>query len=194
MPAKPTDSNKPDPAVPPSDAEKKHTEEKIHRDPATGNSHPIGTGLGAVAAGAAGAAIGGLAGPAGSLIGAALGGISGGIAGRGFAGLVHPSKEEEHWRATYLKRPYALAGTDYEDWGPAYRYGWEAYALFGDRAFEDMEPHLARGWSTYAGHFHSPDEAMDWEQARPATQDAWKRLDERRKQAKAGEEPPKQSE
>lgn len=55
-----------------------------HPDPITGEpgAHPIGVGVGALSAGAAGAAIGSIGGPIGVLIGAAIGAVAGGLAGK----------------------------------------------------------------------------------------------------------------
>ena len=57
--------------------------ETLHTDPITGEpgAHPAAVGVGALGAGAAGAAIGALAGPVGIVIGAAIGAIAGGLAG-----------------------------------------------------------------------------------------------------------------
>ena len=54
-----------------------------HLDPITGepHAHPVGVGVGALGAGAAGAAIGMIGGPIGMLVGAAIGAIAGGLAG-----------------------------------------------------------------------------------------------------------------
>lgn len=53
-------------------------------DPITGEpgAHPVGVGVGALSAGAAGAAIGSFGGPIGVLIGAAIGAVAGGLAGK----------------------------------------------------------------------------------------------------------------
>ncbi len=52
-------------------------------DPITGEpgAHPVGVGVGALSAGAAGAAIGMIGGPIGMLVGATIGAIAGGLAG-----------------------------------------------------------------------------------------------------------------
>ena len=58
--------------------------EGAHADPMTGEpgAHPAAVGIGAIAAGAAGAAaIGAFAGPIGAVIGAAIGAVAGGLAG-----------------------------------------------------------------------------------------------------------------
>ena len=81
----PDDSNfaeaadQPAPAVPAD-----HLAATDHPDPITGEpgAHPVGVGVGALGAGAAGAAIGSIGGPIGMLIGAAIGAVAGGLAGK----------------------------------------------------------------------------------------------------------------
>ena len=65
-------------------------------DPITGEpgAHPVGVGVGALGAGAAGAAIGSIGGPIGMLIGAAIGAVAGGLAGKEVATNDAPGAEE----------------------------------------------------------------------------------------------------
>ena len=98
-------------------------------DPITGEpgAHPIGTGIGAAAGGAAaGAAVGTVAGPVGTIAGAAVGALLGGWAGKSVAEYVDPTAEDAYWQQNFQDRPYAQGGR-YEDYGPAYRYGVNAY-------------------------------------------------------------------
>lgn len=144
-----------------------------NRDPITGEpgAHPIGTGLGAAGAGAAGAAIGSAAGPIGTAVGAVIGAVAGGLAGKGVAEAVDPTVEEAHWREHWASRPYATQGTSYDDFAPAYRFGWESRSRFNDRSFDDAETDLARDWSSDASRSH-----LSWDKARPAARDAWDRI------------------
>jgi hypothetical protein len=61
-------------------------------DPITGEAgaHPVGVGIGALGAGAAGATLGAIIGPVGAVIGAAIGAVAGGIAGKQVAGIDDP--------------------------------------------------------------------------------------------------------
>ena len=116
-----------------------------NRDPITGapGSHPVGTGVGA-AAGAvgAGAAVGSCGRTVGTAVGAAVGAVVGGLAGKGIAERIDPTVEDQYWRENYKTRPYVAAGSSYDDYGPAYRYGWDSYGLYGDRSFDVAEPEL----------------------------------------------------
>jgi phage tail tape-measure protein len=145
-----------------------------NRDPISGEkgAHPIGTGIGAAAGGAAiGAAGGAVAGPAGAAVGAVVGGVAGGLAGKGVAEHYDPTVETSYWRDNYTSRPYYEKGHSFEEYEPAYRYGWESRSRYNDRSFDDVETDLARDWDRVRGHSR-----MTWDKARPATRDAWDRL------------------
>lgn len=150
-----------------------------NKDPITGEfgSHPIGTGLGAVGVGAAAGALGGaVAGPIGAVAGAVIGAIAGGVAGKSAAEMVNPTDETKYWRDTYASRPYALANERYEDYAPAYRYGWEAYTKPGvhPSTFDSVTADLERGWNQAKGA-----STLAWDKARHATKDAWERVSQR---------------
>src|SRR5712672_3475723 len=119
------------------------TTRDANRDPITGTpgAHPVGTGVGAAGAGAAGAAIGALGGPVGIAVGAAVGAVAGGLAGKGVAESVNPTAEDAYWRSNFKSRPYAGSAT-YDEYAPAYRYGWESRARHGDKRWEDVEGNL----------------------------------------------------
>src|SRR5437016_2816375 len=111
-----------------------------HRDPLSGEpgAHPVGTGVGAAvgggvlgtglgaagAAAAVGGTLGSAAGPAGAIIGAVAGGIAGGLAGKAIAEKFEPTAEHAYWEKNYQSRPYVDKGVPYDDYRPAYQYGW----------------------------------------------------------------------
>ena len=151
-------------------------ETDANRDPITGapGSHPVGTGLGAALGGAAaGAAAGTVVGPVGTVIGAAVGAIVGGYAGKGVAEAVDPTLEDTYWRNNFKTRPYAEAGSSFEQYEPAYRYGVDSFGRYPGRSFEAAEPNLAGDWERARGN-----SSLNWERAKHATRDAWNRLSE----------------
>jgi hypothetical protein len=146
-----------------------------NRDPITGEhgAHPVGTGVGAALGGAAaGAAAGLAAGPVGTVAGAVVGGVAGGLAGKAVAEQIDPTVEDHYWRNAYATRDYYDPTIGYEEVGPAYQYGWESRAEYGDRKFEEVEPDLSHEWANRRGK-----SSLDWGRARPATRDAWDRVD-----------------
>lgn len=148
-------------------------DDDANRDPITGapGAHPVGTGVGAAVGGAAaGAAAGTVVGPVGTVIGAAVGAVVGGLAGKGVAEAIDPTREDAYWRDNYGSRPYVEQGASYDDYGPAYGLGVDAYSRNPGRTFEDVEPEMSSRWGTSAGSSRLP-----WSNARHAAQDAWNR-------------------
>lgn len=147
-----------------------------NKDPITGalGAHPVGTGLGAIGAGVAAGAVGGaIAGPVGAVAGAAVGAVVGGLAGKAAAEAVNPTIETIYWRESYSSRPYANAVLGYEEYAPAYRYGWESFGRRGGegQSFESVEADLNRGWDQAKGSSR-----LAWDKAREASRDAWNRV------------------
>lgn len=153
-------------------------------DPITNapGSHPIETGIGAAVAGAAsGMAVGAVTGPVGAAVGAAVGAVAGGLAGKGIGEMIDPTTEDNWLRDNYHTRPYYREGDTFETHLPAYRYGAEAEARYGDSRYEDLERDLESGWS------HVKDRGeLEWDRARDAVRDSYDRCCEIRKQKKAG--------
>jgi len=99
------------------------------------------------------------------------GAVGGGLAGKSVAESIDPTAEEAHWRQHYASRPYVEKGGSYDDYGPAYRYGWEAWTHHKDRSsFDDVERELGKSWEGARGNSH-----LTWDRARHAVRDAWER-------------------
>jgi hypothetical protein len=145
-------------------------------------SHPIGTGVGAAAGGAAGvggaiaagAAAGSAVGPVGTAVGAAIGAVAGGLIGKGVAEGINPTVEHEYWRNNFSNRPYYSAGTTYDDYAPAYQYGWESQSRYPGEDFDNVESRLGSEWDRVKGKSR-----LEWERAKNATRDAWDRVSNR---------------
>jgi hypothetical protein len=131
-------------------------------------SHPVETGVGAALGGAAaGAAAGAVGGPVGAVAGAIVGGaVAGGLLGKGVGELIDPTTENE-WLDDYYKTTKTHPkGATRETYRPAYQYGIRSASEFSGKRFDDVEDDLRGGWD---------DEAMSWENARPAVRHAWDR-------------------
>lgn len=147
-----------------------------NRDPLTGEpgSHPVGTGVGATGGAMTGAAIGGaVGGPVGAVVGGVVGAVAGGAAGHAVAEGLDPTVEDAYWRQNYNTRPYYKTGRAYDEYQPAYRYGWESAARpeYKNRKFEDVETDLERGWDKAKGATKE-----GWRDVREASRDAWYRV------------------
>jgi len=154
-------------------------------DPITGapGAHPVGSGLGATAGGVAGGVAGMFAGPLGAAAGVVIGGLVGGLAGKGIAEGINPTEEHEYWRDEFRDRPYVDEELGYEVYGPAYQYGWESYSrhYVADRkTWDEVEEKLGRDWEA-----HRNERDLTWEDARPATRDAWERAEKQKRRARA---------
>jgi len=160
------------PATPGEDV---RTRKDENRDPITDapGAHPVGVGVGAFGAGAAGALIGSVAGPAGTAVGAVVGAVAGGLAGKGVAEAVNPTAEDAYWREEYRNRPYYEQSIAYDEYAPAYRYGWESRGRYVGKHYEEVESDLGRDWDRFKGKSR-----LNWERARHATRDAWDRIGE----------------
>lgn len=163
----------------------KSVERDRNEDPISGEpgSHPVGVAGGGIGGAAAGAAVGGaLGGPVGAVIGGAIGTVAGGAVGKGIAEAVDPTLEGEYWRHEYPNRPYYRAERPYEDFEPAYRYGWESAANpeFSGRSFEEVESGLKTNWPSYC-ELEESEESSDWSEMREATRDAYNRIHNKNK-------------
>lgn len=147
----------------------------MNRDPITGEpgSHPIGTGVGSAGAAAVGAALGAPFGPIGMLVGGAIGAVAGGAAGHAAGERIDPTGEAEYWKGAHTSRSYYDKNHTWDDYEPAYRYGWESRTQHRDRTWDNnLESDLERGWNTAKGK-----SAMTWDKAKNAVRDAWDRTD-----------------
>jgi hypothetical protein len=79
--------------------------------------------------------------------------------------------EETYWRENYKTRPYAGQGQNYESFGPAYRFGYDAYERYPDKSWDDVESDLGRDWDSYENRGQST-----WQQMKNAVKDAWDRV------------------
>ncbi len=113
-----------------------------------------------------------MGGPIGAVIGAAIGAVAGGLAGKGVAEVVDPTAEDAYWRENYTTRSYVEPGSSYDDYQPAYRYGWESRTQHHGKAFNEVEADLERGWNSTKSTAN-----MSWERAKHATRDAWDRVE-----------------
>jgi hypothetical protein len=136
--------------------------------------------VGGVAGGATtGALAGGVTGPVGAAIGAAAGAVVGALAGKAKA---DPVAEDNYWRDNFSSRPYVSSGATYDDYGPAYRHGVDAYSRYPNRPFDEIESDLGRDWTTSRGQ-----SSLEWERAKHASRDAWSRVKDTAERAMPGD-------
>ncbi|HSE41538.1 MAG TPA: glycine zipper domain-containing protein [Acidobacteriota bacterium] len=165
-----------------------HTEEELEQAEESGQ-HISGepdpdlaaVGGGGIAGAAAGATIGTAAGgPLAGALGAAVGAIIGGAAGDAISDKIDPKIEEAYWEENFRKRPYYKTGDRYEDYLPAYRFGWESanHNEYRDRDFDAAESDLRNRWKEQ--HSHKP-----WDEVHHMVREGYMRIRERLLQAKS---------
>lgn len=81
-------------------------------------------------------------------------------------------QENRWWEQNFSSRPYA-AGRKYEEFRPAYQYGYESGRHHMGRTWKDVEADLRTGWDKFEGK--GPGGAT-WENIKDAVKDAWHRI------------------
>jgi hypothetical protein len=136
-------------------------------------SSKAGTAGGAVAGAATGAAIGAAGGPVGAVVGGVAGAVTG--AGVGAAGDTAGRTAEErgafddnYFRNDYNTN-YASSGYTYEQYDPAYRYGYDAAynPSYRNRNWNDVERDMRGGWDA--------DRYGPWDRFKDAVRRGWER-------------------
>lgn len=146
----------------------------------------VGTGAGAVVGAAAGAALGtvipGVGNVVGAVIGGAIGLAGGAAAGKAIADSIDPKVEDDYWRKNHSKNSFA-SGSTYDEYGPAYRYGWETRGKHPiSRSFSDVESDLGKDWDRARGS-----SKLAWDRAKHASKAAWNRVEDRVERAIPGD-------
>ena len=130
--------------------------------------HSIGSGTGAIGGAVTGAAVGSAAGPIGTVVGAIAGGVLGAKAGDAIAEAVNPTEYSSNFENSYRAAPYYSAGREWNDYEPAYKYGYDTYGQYRGQKFEDVESDLERNWDSTRANSR-----LAWTEARGAVKDGW---------------------
>ena len=119
-----------------------------------------------------GATVGAVGGPVGMAAGAVVGGIIGAAAGDSIAEAVNPTEYNDHFKNTYQERPYYKSGREWNDYQPAYQYGYDTYGQYRGQRFEDVESDLERNWASTRS-----DSRLEWNEAKGAVRDGWHHIE-----------------
>jgi uncharacterized protein (TIGR02271 family) len=134
-------------------------------------SDKVSAGAGGVVGAAAGAGLGSLAGPVGTIIGGLAGAVGGWWSGRAVseAASSYSDDDDAFYRSHHASSFGDRESIDYDTARPVYQLGHLAGMNpdYKGRAFSDIEPHLATAY-TSAGH-------RDWDRVRSAANDAFRR-------------------
>lgn len=135
----------------------------------------VGEAAGGIGGVLAGAAIGSLGGPIGTVIGGIAGAIGGWWTGRAIAEAASnfSRADDQHFRSDYETRSNAVPSNpdlSYDRVRPAYQLGYLASRNpeYAGQSFEEIEPHLERGWT-------STTDGSDWNDMRDYARTAYVR-------------------
>jgi hypothetical protein len=80
-------------------------------------------------------------------------------------------RDRSWWMANYSNRPYVSADRLFDDYEPAYQFGYESANKYRGRHWDNIEPHLRTDWDNYERRGTST-----WESAKDAVRDAWDKV------------------
>lgn len=134
----------------------------------SGTRTAAGAATGAAIGAVTGATIGAVAGPPGMAVGAAIGATVGGAAAATAVRSVNPAQYNDHFQKNYATSSYFQPGYDWNDYQPAYEYGYHAYDSHRGRPFDEVEAELGSQWEA-----SREGSRLGWQEAREAVRDGW---------------------
>ena len=142
----------------------------MNLDPTTGSpgSHPVGTGIGTTDDMVTGAAVDSIAEPIGTGVGGVAGAIIDAVVAQGVGEALDPTAEDAYWQRAFITEPYFNRDYTYDDYGPAYRLGYNNRGTYIGNSWDEVEPALKTEWERTKGTSR-----LTWEEAREAGQSAW---------------------
>lgn len=81
------------------------------------------------------------------------------------------SGEDNYWRTHFKREPYYDRDYSFDDYGPAFRVGYDGRVRSDSRSFDEAEPGLRQRWEETKGSSR-----LAWEKARDAARAAWDRV------------------
>ena len=75
------------------------------------------------------------------------------------------------WQENFSTRPYVTADRRFEDYEPAYRFGYQSLSRYHGRRWKQVEPSLRNDWDHFEGRGDST-----WESVKDAVRDAWENI------------------
>ena len=77
-----------------------------------------------------------------------------------------------YWREHYRDQPYYRSSHEWEDYEPAYQYGYDSYNARSGRDWNGMERDLESGWERAKGRSR-----LAWADAKQAVRDGWNHVE-----------------
>jgi hypothetical protein len=81
------------------------------------------------------------------------------------------TENDSYWRENHTTQPYAK-DRSYDDYAPAYRYGYDSASTHAGRKFDEAENDLQHGWEQAKGK-----SGLAWSDAKHAVKNSWHRVE-----------------
>jgi uncharacterized protein YjbJ (UPF0337 family) len=81
------------------------------------------------------------------------------------------TENDRYWRENHTTQPYAK-DRSYDDYAPAYRYGYDSASTHAGRKFDEAENDLQHGWEQAKGK-----SGLAWSDAKHAVKNSWHRVE-----------------
>jgi hypothetical protein len=99
-----------------------------------------------------------------------------GQAGRGPSitgkGMLDSADYNRHFADSFKDSSFFRPGSEWQDYEPAYQYGYQSFDRHRGRRFEEVEPELAQAWNTTRRG-----SKLGWAEAREAVREGWHYLE-----------------
>jgi hypothetical protein len=106
--------------------------------------------------------------PVASTVGGIAGAIVDAVVAQGVGEALDPTAEDAYWQRAFITEPYFNRDYTYDDYGPAYRLGYNNRGTYIGNSWDEVEPALKTEWERTKGASR-----LTWEEAREAGQSAW---------------------
>ncbi|GAA4867895.1 hypothetical protein [Luteimonas vadosa] len=82
---------------------------------------------------------------------------------------INQNEYNRHFEERFQKAPYYQQDKDWNDYRPAYQYGYDQYtSRYKGRKFDEVENDLERGWESTKANSR-----LAWNEAKEAVRDGW---------------------
>ena len=88
------------------------------------------------------------------------------------AEAVNPTEYTTHFEKNDKTAPYYVSGSEWKDYEPAYKYGYDTYGQYQGRKFEEVESDLERNWEATKANSR-----LGWTEAKGAVRDGWHHIE-----------------
>jgi hypothetical protein len=83
-----------------------------------------------------------------------------------------PSDYNRHFQDNFRSSGFFRSGSEWQDYEPAYQYGYDSFDRHRGRRFDEVEAELAQAWNTTRRG-----SKLGWEEAREAVREGWHYLE-----------------